>query len=104
MNAAMLLNELHSRNVVLFAVAHDRLRFEANKDALSEDLVSALHQHKRSILAVLGKDGSMAKLLERHCPFCGRRGMRVEETWKSELHYIDTRCAHCGEIVETLVT
>lgn len=103
MNAATLLNELHSRDVALFVIGRDRLRFEASKLSLDEHVLADLHQHKPTILAILGKDGSMAKLLERRCPFCRHVGMRIEETWKSDLHYFDTRCAYCAEIVETCV-
>ena len=103
MNTATLLNELHSHDVVLFVVGPDRLRFEARKDVLSDALISALREHKRDILRVLGKDGTMATLLRRQCPFCREKGMRIEETWKDELHYFDTCCVNCGKLVEVLV-
>jgi hypothetical protein len=103
MNAATLLNELHSRNVALFVVAEDRLRFEAKKDLLDDALLSAMREHKHSILAFLGKDGSIADLLNRRCPLCRRAGMRVEETWRDELHYFDTFCANCEELVEVCI-
>lgn len=104
MNAATLLNELNSRNIALFVVAPDRLRFEARKDSLDDDLISALREHKRTILGFLGKDGSTATRLGRRCPFCRQIGMTIEDSWRGELHYFDTRCASCDEIVETLVT
>lgn len=103
MNASTLLSELHSRNVALLVIGPDRLRFEGTKHALNEDLLFNLREHKPTILAILGKNGSTAKLLGRRCPFCHHIGLMVEETWKSELHYFDTCCIHCGEIVETLV-
>jgi len=103
MNAATLLNELHSRNVVLLTVAPDRLRFEGKKDSLTEELISALREHKHSILSVLGEVRSSAKLLNRRCPFCRQAGMKVEETWRDELHYFDTFCVTCGELVEVYI-
>ena len=102
MNAATLLNELHSRNVALLVVRPGRLRFEAKRGSLDNELLTSLREHKPAVLVILGNDGSMAKLLGRSCPFCRRVGMRIEETWKSELYYFDTRCSHCDQIVETL--
>lgn len=104
MNAVTLLNELHFRKVALLVVGADRLRFEARKGSITEDLISDLRTHKPAIIAILSADGSIAKLLGRCCPFCHLVGMRVEETRKSDLLYFDTRCLHCGEIVETCVS
>ena len=59
MNTATLLNELHLRDVALFVVGRDRLRFEARRDALDENFISALRENKRTILAILGTEGSM---------------------------------------------
>jgi hypothetical protein len=103
MNAATLLNELYSREVALLVVGPNRLRFEAREHSLNEELLLNLREHKLTILAILGKEGSTAKLLGRRCPFCLHVGMKIEETRKDELQYFDTRCTHCDEIVETLV-
>jgi hypothetical protein len=103
MNAVTLLNELYLRNIALQVIGADRLRFEATKDSITEDLISYLREHKLAIIAILGADRSLANLLGSRCPFCHLVGMRIEEIRKSELLYFDTRCALCGEIVETLV-
>lgn len=103
MNAVTLLNELHVRNVAVLVVGADRLRFEARAGSITEELISDLRAHKPAIIAILSADGSIAKLLGRVCPFCHVAGMRIEETWKGDLLYFDTRCVHCSEIVETCV-
>jgi hypothetical protein len=102
MNAAALLNELCARDVALLFVSPDRLRFEA-KEAFGDDLLADLRSHKTIILAILKNQGSSDKLLGRRCPYCRLVGMKIEETWKVGLKYFDTRCKHCGEIVETYV-
>jgi hypothetical protein len=102
MNAAALLNKLCAQDVALLVVAPDRLRFEA-KEAFDDELLATLREHKTTILAILKYQGSSARLLGRKCPFCRQVGMTIEETWQTGLQYFDTRCKHCGEIVETFV-
>jgi hypothetical protein len=103
MNAVTLLNELYFRNIALQVIGANRLRFEAMKGSLTEDLIFYLREHKPAIIAILGAHRSLANLLGSRCPFCHLVGMRIEEIPKSERLYFDTRCVHCGEIVETLV-
>ena len=98
MNAVTLLNELDFRNIALHVIGADRLRFEAKKGSLTEDLLFYLREHKPAIIAILGVDRSLANLLGGRCPFCYLVGMRIEEIRKSELLYFDTRCVHCDEI------
>jgi len=102
MNAATLLNELCSREVSLFVVGPDRLRFEA-REQLNEELLLNLWKNKLNIIAILRKEDSSSKFLGRRCPFCRWVGMKIEEAWKDRLHYFDTRCRHCSEVVETFV-
>ena len=68
MNAVTLLNELHFRNIALQVIGADRLRFEARKGFLTEDLISYLREHKPAIIAILGADRSLANLLGSRCP------------------------------------
>src|SRR5258708_2698549 len=102
MNVATLLNELCAREVALVAIGPDRLRFEA-KEAFDREFLANLREHKRTIIGILGQGGSTPKLLGRQCPFCRRTGMEIEETWKNDLQYFDTRCKHCHSIVDTFV-
>jgi hypothetical protein len=103
MNAAILLNELHSRGVAILVVGPDRLRFEAREQALDDELLLKLREHKVTIIAILGKQGSTPKQLGRRCPLCLYVGMEIEEARKNELHYFDILCRHCGMAVETFV-
>ena len=102
-NAAALLNELHMQGVSLAVTGPDRLRFEGPPEAVGASVLTALRECKREILTMLRKSGSTAKLLGRRCPLCRQHGMRIEETWVSELHYFDTFCATCEELVEVYI-
>ena len=98
MNAVTLLNELYLRNIALQVIGTDRLRFEATKDSITEDLMSYLREHKPEIIAILGVDRSSLQPAWWPLPIlsCGRHEDRGNR--KSELPYFDTRCVHCGEI------
>ena len=90
MNAQHLLAHLEAAG---FRVAVSRNKLRINPfSRLTPELRANLKAHRVEIILAL-----------RRCPFCRQQGARSERTVREGLHYFDTLCAACGELIETYV-
>ena len=93
MRVEALLSELASAGVIITATSDGDLELDAPRGMLTTATLTALRQYKAKLVG----------LLSRRCPFCRQNGMRIEETWKDNLHYFDTFCVTCGELTEVYI-
>lgn len=90
MNAQTLLAQLRTAGFQL-AISDNKLRVNPFS-RLTPELRAKLKVHKSEIILAL-----------RICPFCHQQGARLERTVRDGLHYFDTLCASCNEVIETYV-
>ncbi len=93
MSATSLLSELRTAGVIVTATSEGDLELDAPRGFLTETKLNVLRRYKAEIII----------LLSRRCPLCGHQGTQQEQSIKGGLHYVDTYCFRCGELIECFI-